>query len=104
MQEIIYEFKDEQPMYSSIEIKEEKDQLYFKYDEENKKYTIYEVDFKKIIYKNFEGEEIYTICGEPTRQKQNNKYTNMFINNHKRAIGFGVGGLGLLAYLVIFLE
>ena len=98
LQKIITEFKDKDPMHFSKEEKEEKDQLFF--EEKDEKYVIYEVDFKKIIYRDFKGQEIHTKCWPITRQKELYTYTNNFVNNHKRGISLTVGGICCLPFLV----
>jgi len=100
LQEIISKFKDEKPMFSSIEKVEGKNQLAFEVDEKKKYiYNIYEVDYEQIIYKDFNGKEIYTCVKQPFKRKDfKNDYTNIFFNNHKRGFCIGATALSILIY------
>ena len=54
LQKIIFKFKDENPMYFLIDEKIIKDEFAFKIVEKDKTYAIYKVDYKEIIYKDYQ--------------------------------------------------
>jgi len=101
LQKIISEFKDENPMYYSIQKVEGKNQLFFEVDEKKKIYTIYEVDFEKIIYKDFNGKEILSYVEFPFKRKEKKyDYTNNFINNHKSGLSLSALILGCFSFFL----
>ena len=87
---MIESFEKKEPMYYSI-TKEEKNELC--YQKKEKTYYIYEINFENTIYKDFTGNQIFSKLSKINKKEEKYKFTESFLYEHKRALGFTAGGL-----------